>query len=330
MLVLDKKIFVGRKLRSLRDLLGMTQSKMAAALDISPTYLNLLEHNNRHLTLNVLLKLGERFDVDMKAFAIDESPELHKRLTKVFEDPMISSNPISQKDIHDLSKDFPSASEAVISLYESYNRLHEQHINAKTIGVSLNKTDPFDILAKTFENQRKALDKLETSANEFREELYALNDLLPSSKKTVSLGNSINIFPLISHYVEVNLGLRVRIIPANVMGSALRRYDPHRREILLNKKLKKNALQFHLVVQTALIVRRDLFEKITRPLGDGEVTNQSMLRTALAGYFAGVVTAPERPFIFADNAEDASPSIKNSINSFYFAAAFAALGNEMF
>ena len=63
-----------------------------------------------------------------------------------------------------------------------------------------------------------------------------------------------------------------------------------------------------------MIVRRDLFEKITKPLGDGEVTNQSMLRTALAGYFAGVVTSPERPFIFADNAEDASPSIKNSIN----------------
>ena len=108
----------------------MTQSKMATALDINPTYLNLLEHNNCHLTLNVLLKLGERFVLDMKAFAIDESPEIHKRLTEIFEDPMISSTPISQKDIHDLSKGFPSASEAVISLYECYNRLHEKHINA--------------------------------------------------------------------------------------------------------------------------------------------------------------------------------------------------------
>ena len=168
---------------------------MATALDIIPAYLNLLEHNNCHLKLNVLLKLGERFVVDMKAFAIDESPEIHKRLTEVFEDPMISSTPISQKEFHDLSKGFPSASEAVISLYESYNRLHEKHINAKAAGFSLNKTDPFDILAKTFKNQRKAFDRLETSANEFREELYALNDLLPPSTKTVSLGSSINIFP---------------------------------------------------------------------------------------------------------------------------------------
>ena len=54
---METKIFVGRKLRSLRDLHGLTQSKMAQALNISPTYLNLLEHNNRHLTLNVLIKL---------------------------------------------------------------------------------------------------------------------------------------------------------------------------------------------------------------------------------------------------------------------------------
>ncbi len=325
---METKIFVGRKLRSLRDLHGLTQSKMASALEISPTYLNLLEHNNRHLTLNVLLKLGEKFDVDMKVFAIDESPELQTRLTKVFDDPITVSTPISQRDIHDLAKDFPSASEAIINLYDSYNRLHEKFTNRKSEKFSDMGEDPFNTAANIFDVFRDDFDSLELSANEFRDELYELSDVSPSSISNDKIGAVMNLFPLLSQYVDLKLGLRVRIIPANVMGSAIRRYDPHRREILLNKKLKKNALQFHLIVQIALILNRDLFDKITKPIGAEELTSQSMLRTALAGYFAGVLISPEPPFIVSQGVRSESSSVKNAKNSFYFSAAFAALGNE--
>ena len=325
---MESKIFVGRKLRSLRDLHGLTQVKMATALEISPTYLNLLEHNNRHLTLNVLLKLGEKFDVDMKSFAIDESPELQTRLTKVFDDPITVSTPISQRDIHDLAKDFPSASEAIISLYESYNRLHEKVNIGRNERLSDSNSDPFNSVANIFDVFRGDFNNLESSADHFRKELYELSDVAPSLIANEKTGVIMNLFPLLSQYVDAKLGLRVRIIPANVMGSAIRRYDPHRREILLNKKLKKNSLQFHLIVQVALISKRDLFDKITKPIGAEELTSQSMLRTALAGYFAGVVMTPEPPFIMSKVARNETSSIKNSKNCFYFSAAFAALGNE--
>ena len=327
---METKIFVGRKLRSLRDLHGLTQVKMASALEISPTYLNLLEHNNRHLSLNVLLKLGEKFDVDMKSFAIDESPELQTQLTKVFDDPITASTPISQRDIHDLAKDFPSASEAFIGLYDSYNRLHEKFNNGNNKRLGDVGVDPFNAAAKIFDVFRSDLDDLELSANQFRKELYELSDVATSLIASEKIGAMMNLFPLLSQYVDAKLGLRVRIIPANVMGSAIRRFDPHRREILLNKKLKKNARQFHLTVQTALISERDLFDKITKPIGAEELTSQSMLRTALAGYFAGVVITPEPPFIMSQVVRRESSSVKNSKNCFYFAAAFAALGNEFF
>ena len=42
---MQEKILVGHKLRRFRQSSGLSQTAMAEALDISPSYLNLLEHN---------------------------------------------------------------------------------------------------------------------------------------------------------------------------------------------------------------------------------------------------------------------------------------------
>ncbi len=73
---MQEKILVGHKLRRFRQSAGLSQTAMAEALDISPSYLNLLEHNQRPLTVMLLLKLGNSFDIDMKSFAEDDSPAL--------------------------------------------------------------------------------------------------------------------------------------------------------------------------------------------------------------------------------------------------------------
>ena len=41
---------------------GLSQAQMAEQLGISPSYLNLIEHNQRPVTLTLLLKLGQNFE----------------------------------------------------------------------------------------------------------------------------------------------------------------------------------------------------------------------------------------------------------------------------
>ena len=41
---MQEKILVGHKLRRFRQSAGLSQTAMAEALDISPSYLNLMEH----------------------------------------------------------------------------------------------------------------------------------------------------------------------------------------------------------------------------------------------------------------------------------------------
>ena len=54
------KTFMGVRLRSLRAERGMTQAALAQALELSPSYLNHLERNQRPLTAQMLLGVDDR------------------------------------------------------------------------------------------------------------------------------------------------------------------------------------------------------------------------------------------------------------------------------
>ena len=99
---------------------------MAEALGISPSYLNLLEHNQRPLTVALLLKLGNSFDIDMKSFAEDDSPVLMTDLAEVFADPLLSGERVSRRELQDLVTAAPSVARGMLSLFQAYRNVRDQ------------------------------------------------------------------------------------------------------------------------------------------------------------------------------------------------------------
>ena len=59
---------LGAKIRRLRLENKLTQAQLAQQLEISASYLNLLEHNQRPVTAPVLLKLAQRFSINTDWF----------------------------------------------------------------------------------------------------------------------------------------------------------------------------------------------------------------------------------------------------------------------
>src|SRR3954469_12509582 len=67
----ERKLYLGGRVRRLRRELGLNQSAMAGEIGISPSYLNHLERNQRPVTAQVLLRLAEIYNVDLRTFAAD-------------------------------------------------------------------------------------------------------------------------------------------------------------------------------------------------------------------------------------------------------------------
>ena len=60
----DSKLMAGHAVRRARRQGGLTQAAMAEMLGISPSYLNLVERNQRPVSATLLVRLAERFDFD--------------------------------------------------------------------------------------------------------------------------------------------------------------------------------------------------------------------------------------------------------------------------
>ena len=125
--MLQRKLFLGARLKRLRRERGLNQSPMASGLGISASYLNHLERNQRPVTAGILLRLAEAFDVDMKAFA-SESADTGgaTQLGEIFSDPMLSDLGVSRYELVELADNVPAIAEGIARLYTAVREVQRR------------------------------------------------------------------------------------------------------------------------------------------------------------------------------------------------------------
>jgi transcriptional regulator with XRE-family HTH domain len=83
------RALIGRTIRRLRSERGISQQKLAAQLGISPSYLNLIEHDQRAVTASLLLKLAEILRVELAELSGAQERRLEVGLREAFSDPAL-------------------------------------------------------------------------------------------------------------------------------------------------------------------------------------------------------------------------------------------------
>src|SRR5690606_17141262 len=116
----DRKLFLGARLKRLRRDLGLTQTRMAEDLGVSPSYLNLLERNQRPVTAQVLLRLAEAYDLDLKSLSGDPDEAGATGLSEVLSDQMFRDLTIARHEVQEAVESSPGVAEAMVRLYRAY------------------------------------------------------------------------------------------------------------------------------------------------------------------------------------------------------------------
>mgnify|MGYP003908991623 CR=1 FL=1 len=118
----ERKIFAGPKVRRIRNALALTQTAMAEALEISPSYLNLIERNQRPLTVQLLLKLSSVYRIDLEELRGETAGGLGQ-LKEVFADPLRWYHSVCRESIDGTRKAFELVNGTSEALTESVGRL---------------------------------------------------------------------------------------------------------------------------------------------------------------------------------------------------------------
>jgi len=290
---MQEKILVGHKLRRLRQSLELSQTAMSEILDISPSYLNLLEHNQRPLTVALLLRLGNSFDIDLKEFAEDDSAALNTTITEIFADPLLAEERVPRREIQDMITAAPGAARAIYTLFQAYRKVRDEIEVTAGDGRFVTKVNsPVEQVREFLQSQNNYFTLLEDAAETLCEKAGISFEGVSGEKSALE-----NPLGKIATYITNTLGLRVRVMPVDIMQNQLRRYDQHRREILLSEALRRPQRQFHLLVQLALISQQDLLDEICAMLDSSDPQTISLLKVTLAAYFAGAVMMPYDAFL---------------------------------
>src|SRR5258708_31050638 len=114
------KTLLGNKLRRLRQERELNQKQMAEQLGISASYLNLIEHDERPVTVSLLLKLGQVFGVDLQELSDDPERRLAAALREVFADAGLNAAEIDADEVQRMVAAAPSAARAMVDLYPAW------------------------------------------------------------------------------------------------------------------------------------------------------------------------------------------------------------------
>jgi hypothetical protein len=188
---------LGKRVRRLRASLQLTQVEMAKRLNMSASYLNLIEHDQRPLTLKLLLRLGEVFDVDLNAFSESEEGRIVTYLAEVLVDPVFRGRAITQDEIRDVVGASPDLGRAVLDLYRAYRSAQEE---AGNLGEELRNREVLAGISYEFRD-------LVASIRSFAEILQDNPNLDVEQRRrftSVILENSKRLVPLFSGLLNAN------------------------------------------------------------------------------------------------------------------------------
>ena len=114
----DTNLLAGPALRRLRKREGLTQAAMAAMLGISPSYLNLIERNQRPLSARVLVQVIERFDFDPRSLREDDAIGGLDGLVRRMTDKRFADLGIDREEVQELLAAAPQVAAAFARLYD--------------------------------------------------------------------------------------------------------------------------------------------------------------------------------------------------------------------
>ncbi|MFT7724010.1 MAG: short-chain fatty acyl-CoA regulator family protein [Roseateles sp.] len=288
-----RKLFVGPRLRRLREQRGWNQSQLAARLGLSLSYVSQIETNQRPVTAGVLLKLAEVFGGDVAQFSEDQDKRLLADLDAALSDRTLAPEPPAAAQLARLVEQAPELAEAYVALYQRHQRLRDEH--AQLIDRFYGEEGagqprawaaplPHEEVRDFFNRRNNYLDTLDRRAEALARELA----LRPAQRAAA-----------LREVLLQRCGVAVEALADPGDGGLLRHYDARRRRLQLPPHLSDAQQAFQMATQYALLTAADVLAGEIREAGFADDATCALARQGLAHYFAGAVLLPYADFLAA-------------------------------
>ena len=273
----DRKILAGHAVRRIRRATGQTQVAMADSLGISPSYLNLIEKNQRPLSASLMLRLAEQYDFDPRQLSGDAPGGGLEGLRRRLSDPLFADLSVDRAEMEEWLAAAPAGVEA-------FARAFDRMIEGGGGGDVEEEAQPVRLVRREIERWRNHFPDLDAQAEAMADELR--------------LGSG-DLYGALGERLRQRHQIGIRILPADVMPGYIRRLDLHARQLQLSEMLDAASRTFQTAYQIADLEARAEIDALVHGAAFTDRYAQRLLRRHLTSYFAAAVMMPYDRFLRA-------------------------------
>ncbi|MEM7257488.1 MAG: short-chain fatty acyl-CoA regulator family protein, partial [Pseudomonadota bacterium] len=259
-----------------------SQAQMAEAVGVSTAYINLLENNQRSLSVKVLMSVADAYGVDWRDLIQDNTSRLLADLRTAVQDPLFDGERPDLQELRSAVDHAPVLSEKFLLLYQNHSSVIERLMQSgDTLEDGALLTTPETAVHDFFGAHSNYFAELDEAAEQLREE----NQCEPD-----------DVYYLLKNRLQKKHDITVGTVGLEEMQRSLRIYRESEGSIDLSEALDYPNRTFQLAHMLGLIEFKHLIGSLANHLDDTDGSSKVRCQVELANYFAAAYLMPYTRF----------------------------------
>ena len=284
---------IGSRIRKERRSKGLSQSDLSKKLQISASYLNLLESGRRTITVPLLIKIGNELSLSLKDLTVESNKRILSDVMDVLSNEIFEDLDITNLETNEFISNNPNIAKALLTLNDSYkslrddmqNRLEKMDVDS-VVKEKKSSRLPVEIVSDFLQENKNYFDSLERKAEELRDKI--------GMRFGPGIGSTEIKF---INYLKSEHNNEVKIVPPEEDEKSVKKFDKKEKILYLSEMLTYTARNFHLAYHIAYCDGYELIDKI---IYDNKIYSEEvipLLKISLMNYFAASLIMPYEDFL---------------------------------
>jgi predicted transcriptional regulator len=280
-----EKLFVGPKVRSLREGQRLTLDACAKQLGLSISYLSQIETNQRPVTARVLIALSRHFAINPGEFDSDDESRMIADLREATADLALDAPSPGLPELKLAAATTPSLTRQFLALHRAYRALDERIMRFdETVRIRTEDAPdsliPYQEVRDFFHYRDNYIDELDVAAEALAAE--------------IGIDDSSDVVTALERALRSRFGIRVLRAPPD--PGFIRRYEPASKTVMLGRDLAEPTRAFQLATQLSGLLFGPMFDAVLAAAGLKSATARDIARIGLGNYAAGALMMPYGQF----------------------------------
>ena len=277
---------IGPKIKAFRRQLGLQANKFAEQINISPSYLNLIESGKRNIDGDLLIKISKELRVELSDLTSKSDINLENNISELLDDQLFEDLDILGPEVKDLVNTNPKIAKALIKLGDNFRQKDHQIVN-QVESISGKKIDsrktsfPGEVISDFLQANKNYFPKLENFANK------VFNDIQVNNRTR---------YIALCEYLRSEYSIIVKdIIPKD--GKPFSKiYNKEKKELLLSDYNTLETKKLHAASQIAQEGANKIINEYLSNFSFPSSESKRLTQVALLNYCGAAILMPYKLF----------------------------------